>query len=368
MTNKSSQTTFEHYYALIMAGGSGTRLWPLSRQTRPKQALYLVGDRTMFQLAVERLQPLFPLERVHVITATDQVGALLRQAPNLPGGNFIVEPQPRGTASAVGLAAIMLRKLDPEATMAVLTADHYIADTQAFRNILAAAYHVAQQGHLVTLGITPSFASTGYGYIERGDSLDEFGGYMAYQVNAFREKPDQSTAETFLASGQHTWNSGMFIWRVDRILAEFERQIPRFYEQLTRIEAALGTDREPSVLAYEWPRVAVQTIDYGIMEGAQDIAVLPVDIGWSDVGSWATLLEILPGDEKGNVIVDAELLEVDTRHTLVFGNNRLVAAIGLSDLIVVDTDDVLLICPRERAQDVRKLVDKLRANGGGRYL
>jgi len=359
---------FDHYYALIMAGGSGTRLWPLSRQTRPKQALRLVGDRTMFQLAVERLAPLFPLERVHVITASEQVGVLLRQVAQLPGGNFIVEPLPRGTASAVGLAAIMLRKIDPEATIAVLTADHYIADTEAFRRILAAAYDVAQQDHLVTLGITPSFASTGYGYIERGEPLGEFDERTAYRVVAFREKPDLATAEIFLASGQHTWNSGMFIWRADRILAEFEKQMPRFYEHLMRIDAALGTDREQAVLAYEWPRVAAQTIDYGIMEGAQDVAVLSADIGWSDVGSWATLLEILPGDENGNVIIDAELLDVETSQTLVYGNNRMVATIGLSDLIVVDTDDVLLICPRDRAQDVRTLVKKLRDGDGGRYL
>jgi mannose-1-phosphate guanylyltransferase len=357
-----------HYYALIMAGGSGTRLWPLSRQTRPKQALRLVGERTMFQLAVERLAPLFPQERVYTITAAEQVGVLLRQVPTLPGGNFIVEPLPRGTASAVGLAAIMLRKIDPEATMAVLTADHYIADTDAFRKTLAAAYDVAQQGHLVTLGIMPKFASTGFGYIERGDPLGEFDGRPAYHVQAFREKPDQATAETFLASGKHTWNSGMFIWRVDCILAEFEKQMPRFYTQLMRIDQVLGTDREQSVLAYEWPRVATQTIDYGIMENAENVAVIPADIGWSDIGSWATLLEILPGNQNGNVVIDSELLDVDTQHTLVYGNDRLVATIGLSDLVIVDTDDVLLICPRNRSQDVRKLVDKLRASGKEKYL
>ncbi len=351
-----------------MAGGSGTRLWPLSRQTRPKQALRLVGERTMFQLAVERLEPLFPLEQVRVITAAEQVGVLLRQVPQLPGGNFMVEPMPRGTASAVGLGAVMLHHADPEATMAVLTSDHYIANTEVFRQVLAAAFQVAQQGRLVTLGIKPTFASTGYGYIERGEPLGEFNDQVAYRVEAFREKPDQATAEMFLASGQHTWNSGMFIWRVDRILAEFQRQMPRFYEQLMHIHSALGTDREHPVMGYEWPRVATQTIDYGIMEGAQEAAVLPADIGWSDVGSWATLLEILPGDEHGNVVIDAELLDVDTHRTLVYGNNRLVATIGLGDLVVVDTDDVILICPRDRAQDVRKLVDKLRTGDGSRYL
>lgn len=358
----------EHYFAVIMAGGSGTRLWPLSRQARPKQALRLVGDRTMFQHAVERLGPTFAPDQTFVVTAAEQVGALLRQAPQLPGGNFIVEPVQRGTASAIGLAALYLRRRDPDATMAVLTADHYIVNGEAFRRVLAAAYAVAQQGHLVTLGIEPTFASSGYGYIERGELLTEVDGLCAYRVEAFREKPDMATAEEFLATGKHTWNSGMFIWRVDRILAEMERQLPRFYEQLNQIDAAMGTDRESWVLSYVWPRVAAQTIDYGIMEDATDVAVLPADMGWSDIGSWATLLDILPGDENGNVSIDAEHMGVDTTRTLVYGNNRLVATIGLSNLVVVDTDDVLLICAKDRAQDVKKIVEQLRTQGETQYL
>ena len=358
----------DHYFALIMAGGSGTRLWPLSRQARPKQALRLVGNRTLFQLSVERTAPLFPPERTFVVTAMEQVGMLLRQVPDLPGGNFIVEPVQRGTASAIGLAAIYLRHHDPDATMAVLTSDHYIADREAFQRVLAAAYEAAQAGHLVTLGIQPSFPSTGYGYIERGEALAEMDGLTAYRVNAFREKPDTSTAETFMADGRHTWNSGMFIWRVDRILAEMQRQMSRFYDQLMQIDAAIGTDREALVLSYVWPRVAAQTIDYGIMEGADDVAVIPAEMGWSDIGSWATLLDILPGDELGNVIIGADHIGVDTTETLVYGNNRLVATIGVSCLVVVDTDDVLLICPHERAQDVKKIVEQLRTNGETQYL
>lgn len=359
--------TTEHYFALIMAGGSGTRLWPLSRLARPKQALRLVSDRTMFQLAVERLHPLFPLERIFVVTAAEQVKTLLPQMPLLPAGHFIAEPLPRGTASAIGLAALYLRRRDPDATMAVLTADHYIADTQAFRRLLAAAYQIAQQGHLVTLGIEPTFPSTGYGYIERGEMLAGAEG-PAYRVKAFREKPDAASAEAFLADGKHTWNSGMFIWRADHILAEMQRQMPRFFDQLMQIDAALSTERESQVLGEVWPTVAPQTIDYGIMEGAGDVAVIPAAIGWSDIGSWATLLEILPGDENGNVVMDAVLLSVDTTQSLVYGNHRLVVTIGLSDLVVVDTDDALLICPRDRAQDVKKIVDLLRASGETRYL
>jgi mannose-1-phosphate guanylyltransferase len=358
----------EHYYALIMAGGTGTRLWPLSRQARPKQALRLVGDRTMFQLSVERLAPLFSPDHICIVTAAEQVGTLLQQAPQLPGGNFIVEPLQRGTASAIGLAALYLRRRDPEATMAVLTADQYIADTETYRRVLAAAYEVAQQGHLVTLGIQPTFPSTGYGYIERGEALTEVNELTAYRVKAFREKPDTAMAEGFVADGLHTWNSGMFIWRVDRILAEMQKQMPRFYDQLMQIDAAMGTDREAWVLSYVWPRVAAQTIDYGIMEGADDVAVIPANMGWSDIGSWATLLDILPGDEEGNVVIDADHIGVDTTETLVYGNNRLVATIGVSCLVVVDTDDVLLICPHDRAQDVKKIVEKLRKSGETKYL
>jgi mannose-1-phosphate guanylyltransferase len=358
----------EHYFALIMAGGSGTRLWPLSRQARPKQALRLVGDRTMFQLAVERLDPLFALDRIFIVTAAEQVGTLLQQAPQLPGGNFIVEPLQRGTASAIGLAALYLRRRDPNATMAVLTSDHYIADCGKFQQVLSAAFEMAQQGHLVTLGIKPTFPSTGYGYIERGEVLAELGDLTAYRVSAFREKPDAATAEAFVNDDLHTWNSGMFIWRVDRILAEMQKQMPRFYEQLMQIEAAMGTDRESWVLSYVWPRVAAQTVDYGIMECAEDVTVIPANIGWSDIGSWATLLDILPADQDGNVVIYADHMNVDTAQTLVYGNNRLVATIGVSDLVVVDTDDVLLICSRDRAQDVKKIVEKLRTNGGTKYL
>ncbi len=354
------------YYAVIMAGGIGSRLWPLSRQHRPKQALSLVGERTMFQLAVDRLRPLFPPEQILVVTGQDHANVLREQVPELPDDNFILEPVGRGTAPAVGLAAIHLRRRDPEAVMAVLTADHYIHDAARFRAVLTAAYQVALEGHLVTLGITPSYAATGFGYIRQGQRLDEYNGFTAYQVESFVEKPDRATAEGFLKSGRTSWNSGMFIWRVDRILEEFARQMPQFYQQLERVEAALGEPRAAAVLERVWPRVASQTIDYGIMEGAQDVAVLPVDIGWSDVGSWAALLDILSEDAAGNV-VRGRHLGIDTQRTLIFGADRLVATIGLRDMIIVDTDDAILICPAERAQDVKKIVDKLQESGEG-YL
>jgi len=358
----------EHFYALIMAGGTGTRLWPLSRENRPKQVLPLIGDRTMFQIAVERLAPLFRPERIFVVTGRDQVNLLHAQESGIPEQNFVVEPMGRGTAPAIALSAIRLRQHDPAAVMAVLTADHYIADEAGFRRALLAAGKIAQQGYLVTLGVTPDYASTGYGYIERGDSVESVDDVLAYAVVAFREKPSQEVAERFLADGRHSWNSGMFIWRVDRFLGELSHAMPEFFAQLEEIDRALGTPEEAGTLARVWPQVASQTVDYGVMEKARGVAVIPIDIGWSDVGSWASLLDILPDDESGNVVVHAEHLSADSRNVLVHGRGRLVATVGLENIIVVDTDDVVLVCAKDRAEGVRQLVDRLKKDGRRNYL
>ncbi len=358
----------EHFYALIMAGGTGTRLWPLSRENRPKQVLPLIGDRSMFQIAVERLAPLFMPDRIFVVAGRDQANLLHAQESGILEHNFVVEPMGRGTAPAIALSAIHLRRRDPAAVMAVLTADHYIADEAGFRRALLAAGKIAQQGYLVTLGVTPDYASTGYGYIERGDPVESVDDVLAYAVVAFREKPSQEVAERFLADGRHSWNSGMFIWRVDRFLSELSHAMPEFFTQLEEIDRALGAPEEVDTLARVWPRVASQTVDYGVMEKARGVTVIPIDIGWSDVGSWASLLDILPGDENGNVVVHADHLSADSRNVLVHGRGRLVATVGLENIIVVDTDDVVLVCAKDRAEGVRQLVDRLKKDGRRNYL
>lgn len=357
----------DHYYALIMAGGSGTRLWPLSRQKTPKQALRLAGERTMFQMAVDRLRPLFAPERILVITRADYADILAQQTPEIPAANFILEPEGRGTAPAIGLAALHIQQRDPAAVMAVITADHFIAQGQAFCQALRAAYQAAAQGYLVTLGIQPSFPSMGFGYIQQGNLLAELEGNRVYTLARFVEKPALDAAQQMLAQGGYAWNSGMFVWQVGQIMAEFQRQMPRFYAQLCEIQPALGLAEYDQVLADTWPGVAKQTIDYGVMEGAASAAVIPVDIGWADIGSWASLSEVLPPDEHGN-LVRGEHLAIDTRGTIVFGGRRLIATIGLQDLIIVDTEDALLVCAKEREQDVREVVRLLAANGKQEWL
>ena len=357
----------DHYYALIMAGGGGTRLWPMSRQSRPKQVLPLVGERTMFQMAVERLNPLFPPERILVVTAESMAPELRAQAPGLPPENFIVEPMGRNTAPAIGLAALHIAARDPQASMAVLTADHYIADTERFRAVLAAANKVAVEGHIVTLGITPDHPSTGFGYIEQGAPTGRVDDFEVFEVVAFTEKPELKKAQTFLAGGRHSWNSGMFIWQVSRLMAEIGRQQPGLKRHLETISAALSTDAYEATLAEVWPTVEKISVDYAIMEGAQDVRVMPVDIGWSDVGSWAALLELNGADTDGNVVIGQSPLCLDTHDTLI-ASQRLVATIGLEDIIIVDTEDALLVCKRERAQDVRELVERLKQEKRDAYL
>jgi mannose-1-phosphate guanylyltransferase len=350
-----------------MAGGVGSRLWPRSRKQTPKQLLNLTSERTMFQEAVARLAPLFKPEQVFVVTSAGYVPAMREQVPELPSQNYIIEPCGHGTAPCIGLAALYLRRLDPNAIMAVLTADHFMENGELFREALAAAGRLAWQGRLVTLGIEPSFPATGYGYILRAEKLANFGSLKAYRVKRFTEKPDLPTARKFLASGRYYWNSGMFIWRVIDVMAEFGRQMPELHEQLAEIDAAIGAPREKEILERVWQDVENQTIDYGIMEGAKKVAVIPVDIGWSDVGSWATLLDILPGDGQGNVVTGRHL-GIDTARTLVYSPQRMVATVGLKDMIVVDTGDALLVCPKDRAQDVKNIVDELEARGEDAYL
>ncbi len=356
----------EHYYAVIMAGGGGTRLWPLSRKARPKQMLRLLEERSLFQTSVQRLEGVFPPERVLVVTVEEQAAELKQQCPQIPDENFILEPMPRGTASVIGLAAIALRERDPLAVMAVLTSDHYIGNEEGFRSLLLAAHDVALDGFLVTLGISPTYAATGYGYIQRGEILGDYRQMPVYRALRFKEKPDEAQAQRMLSTSDHSWNSGMFVWKVERILQEFARHMPALYAGLTRIADAWNTPSRQAVLQAVWPDLRVETIDYGVMEKADDVAVIPATgLGWSDVGSWDALFEVLNGDEAGNIVMGGQHIGLDTHQSLVYVNqeHRLIVTIGVDDLIVVDTGDVLLVCRKDQAQKVRQIVNRLIESG-----
>ena len=361
----------EHYYAVIMAGGGGTRLWPLSRKARPKQMLQLVGDETLFQAAVHRLKGLLPPERILVVTAADQAPELRAQCPELPEENFVLEPLPRGTASAIGLTAVVLQKRDPQAVMSVLTADHFIADPTLFRRILVAAHDVAQDDYLVTLGIHPTYPATGYGYIQQGEKIGTYDGFEVFKALRFREKPDRETAEQMLASADHAWNSGMFMWRVDRVMAEFERQMPELFAALTEIAVAWDTSEQDVTLGRIWPQIKPETIDYGIMENAQQVAVIPAEgLGWNDLGSWESFFDMLPTNEDGNIVHCEHHINLDTRDSMVYADcdDRLIVTIGVKDLVIVDTGDVLMVCAKDHAQDVREAIKHLKEKDQTEYL
>jgi mannose-1-phosphate guanylyltransferase len=359
-----------HTYAVIMAGGGGTRLWPISRKKHPKHVLPLLGKRTLFQSAVDRLDGFIPLERILVVTAADQAEELNRQAPQLSQANFLIEPMPRGTANAIGLAACVLNKHDPEAVMLVLTSDHFIGNTDLFRRVMQVAVQVARKDYLVTLGITPTFPATGYGYIQRDAALPEKFDYPVYRVKQFTEKPEEGKARVMLAGGDHSWNSGMFIWRANRILDEFASQMMGLNSALERIAAAWDTPEQSAVLAYEWPRLKSETIDYGIMEHATNVAVLPASgLEWSDVGSWDSLFDVLLPDDEGNVVVNSEHMLLETHGSLIYSTGKkLVVTIGLDDLIIIDSSDALLVCRRDQAQQVRRVIENLKKNKQEDYL
>lgn len=354
-----------------MAGGGGTRLWPVSRKEKPKQLLSLLGKETLFQSTVARLEKLFPPERILIVTVAELAREMREQVPSIPAENYLIEPAPRGTASVVALAAAVLRKRDPEASMAIQTSDHYIRNNDLFNFLIRTAFDVASKKYLVTLGITPTFPSTGYGYIQQGESLDGDYLYPVYTVRRFKEKPDQETAQQLLRSGDHSWNSGMFVWRADVILAEIEKQMPGLFGAVSEIAAAWGTPKQNEVLQEKWSDLKSETIDYGVMERAERVAVLPAGgLGWNDIGSWDSLFEVLLPDMNGNVSTNAQHLALDTHNTLVYSDDsqRLVVTIGLDDVVVVDAGDVLMICKVDQSQKVKNVVEHLKKHHQEKYL
>jgi mannose-1-phosphate guanylyltransferase len=339
----------------ILAGGEGTRLWPLSRSRRPKQLLNLGGERSLIQRTVDRLLPLVAPERILIITERSHADDLHAQLPELPSSSIIVEPTRRGTAAALLLAALHVQDRAPDATWASLHSDAFIADDDEFRRTLSAALEAAASGeYLVTTGVEPRFPATGYGYIQKGDLIRTVGGFPLHRVVRFVEKPDAATAEAYLASGEYLWNPGVFVWKNTTLLSAFERHQPEIYRVL-RSAALRDVDRV-------YPEAPRETIDVGIMEPADNVATIPARFGWSDIGSWAELWELADRAEDGNVALgSARVLTADSSGNLVYADSRTVALVGVSDLVVVETEDAVFVCPRERSQDVKLIVQRLQA-------
>jgi mannose-1-phosphate guanylyltransferase/mannose-6-phosphate isomerase len=357
-------------HAVILAGGTGTRFWPLSRSLAPKQLLNIVGDRSMLALTLERTRALVAEENTWVVTTRSQASEIRREigALGLAKVRVLEEPAGRNTAAAIGLAAVHVLATDPRAILAVFPADHHIRETERFLDLVRQAREVASRGWLVTLGIKPTRAETGYGYIQRGARLE--GGAAAapagenYRVARFAEKPGRDQAEEYLRSGDHYWNSGMFVWRADRFMEEMERHLPEHHKGLREISRILAAGRLDSLdpIARVYGSLASISVDYGIMERCDRAAVIPAEMGWSDVGSWETVRELLPKDGNGNVL-QGDVLALDTRNSLIRSGERLVATLGVEGLVVVDTTDALLVCDERRSQDVRRIAERLRDEG-----
>jgi len=363
-----SETERRRMRAVIMAGGSGTRFWPLSRSSRPKQFLPIATPRPMIVETVKRLLPLLPYESIYTISNRSQAAMIKTLVPGLPGSHVLVEPMSRNTAASLILATAWIYRQDPGAVVFAIPADHLIARPGIFRRKLAAAAEAAAGNEaIVTFGIPPTFAATGFGYIQ-------YSGRNALQVRSeifrpvlrFKEKPSFQRAKAFLRQGRHAWNSGMFIWRADVFARKLERHAPDFYPFWRRILSALDKKNRAEITRV-FQEIPATSIDYALMERARGVLMNDGDFGWSDIGSWVALADIWPKDEAGNSI-RGESLVLDTRRCLIYSPHRMAALVGLDDIIVVDTKDALLICRRDRDQAVKQIIESLRKRGAKKYL
>lgn len=351
----------DHFWGVIPAGGSGTRLWPLSRSARPKFLLPLLGTDSLLQQTYARISRLAPPERILVVCGPAHVAAVARQLPELPETNIIVEPSPAGTGPALALASALIHRQDRRAIMGSFAADHDVTNIDAFCDAVQTAVAAAQVGDLVTIGLTPTRPETGYGYIERTDDVrisTPLG--TAYRAERFVEKPNLERAKEYVDAGNFLWNASMFIWRVDALASELRRLQPEILSGVQTIARAWESRDQERVTARVWGEMPNVTIDHGVMERASRVAVVPADMGWSDVGDWHGLGELIQRDELGNA-VRGDMMQIDTTNSVVWSESRrVIATIGIDNIVVVDTEDALLVVDRDRAQDVRKVVDHLK--------
>lgn len=347
--------------AVIMAGGSGTRFWPRSRTDRPKQLLNITGDEILLKKAVELIKPIIPPERIKVVTTRSQAEAVRRIVSEIAQEDIIAEPLARNTAPAVGVSALYVERDDPGAVMVVIPADHYIEDHAAFCQVIMAAVDKASQGDcIMTIGISPRGPETGYGYIEADKVIDKE--YAIYTVKSFHEKPDLQRAMDFIERGKFFWNSGIFIAKASVMLREIGEHLPHNHELLMDIRLSLGTDEEQKVIGEAYEKMEAISIDYGVIEKSRNLLMVEGNFGWDDVGCWPSAAQYWPHDGHNNACM-GEVVNLDSSRCIVHSPKKPVALLGVEDLIVVEEDDVLLVCKTDRSQDVRRLVEILRARG-----
>ena len=352
--------------ALIMAGGKGERFWPRSRKNNPKQFLCLTGDgKTMIQQTVDRIRSIVDIEDIFIATNENYKDLVKTQLPEIPEGNILLEPVGRNTAPCIGMGAVHVRKKYGDAVMLVLPSDHQIKYKGMYLNVLKDAIDVATKGeNLVTLGITPNAPETGYGYIKF--SPDEMSG-RAFKVERFVEKPDVATAKSYLETEEYMWNSGMFVWKASTILNSMEKHLPEIYNGLKRIEESIGTDDEKSIISGVFDVIPSESIDYGILEKENNIYVLPGTFGWDDVGSWLSVARMKQPNDQGNV-VEGNAMTVNVKNCIIEGQDKLIATVGVHDLVIVDTPDATLICDKDSTADIKKIVENLRICNRDQYL
>ena len=350
-------------HAIIMVGGAGTRLWPVSRRSRPKQMMKVASNESLLDATFARAKALAD-ENVLVVATSGLAGVIREDLPGLRDEELVLEPEGRDTAACIGLAAVHVARRDPDGVMVVMPADHLIRPPEAFLAAARTAAEVAgRERCLVTIGIVPRSPATGYGYIHRGERIEGDLDRGAYRVAEFREKPDEATAKRYVDSGEYYWNSGIFAWRADVILEEMAKHLPEHHERLTEIAGSIGTAGEEEVCARAYSQMEKISIDYGVMEKAERVAVVEAGFDWDDVGSWTAFAEHIERDANGNDI-EGDFVGIDTRDCVVIApGGKTVAAIGVAGLVIVETPDVLLVCPRDRDQDVKKIVAKLKEMG-----
>lgn len=355
--------------AVIMAGGKGERFWPKSRKNLPKQFLSLTPDgKTMIQHTVERISSLVNIQDVFVVTNKNYESLVLEQLQGIPKENILLEPMAKNTAPCIGLAAVHIKNKYDDAVMLVLPSDHLIKYNEIFIDTLKDAIEVArEEENMVTIGITPSYPETGYGYIHFGRDHDDIKQNSVYKVKKFVEKPNLETAKEYLASGKYLWNSGMFVWKTSTILNNFKKLLPSTYKGLCEIAAGIGMENEQQILEQEFGQLQAESIDYGIMEKADFIYTIPGSFGWDDVGSWLALERINTTNEHGNV-VEGNVITINSKNSIIQGEDKLIATIGIEDLIIVDTKDAILICNKQNTQDVKKVIENLKICNRNEYL